>query len=74
MERKCFFHFGFHHINKDLYLDSITLTLSRGWWGRCEKTYLSKEEEREGGEAPGLKPGTYRVLGEGPQLYATGVV
>ena len=28
----------------------ITLTLSRGWWGRCETNYLPKEEGREGGE------------------------
>ena len=28
----------------------ITLTLLRGWWGRCEKNYLRKEEGREGGE------------------------
>ena len=59
-----------------LYL--ITLTLSRGWWGRCEK------EERKGGwrkkaravstRGPGLEPGTCRVLGEGPQLHARGAV
>ena len=30
--------------------DSITLTLLLGWWGRCEKNYLPKEEGREGGE------------------------
>ena len=43
---------------------------------------LPKEEGREGGEksarsAPlgqGLEPGTCRVVGEGPQLHATGVV
>ena len=29
---------------------SLTLTLLRGWWGRCEKNYLRKEEGREGGE------------------------
>ena len=28
----------------------LTLTLLRGWWGRCEKNYLRKEEGREGGE------------------------
>ena len=28
----------------------ITLTLLRGWWGRCEKNYLPKEEGKEGGE------------------------
>ena len=28
----------------------ITLTLLRGWWGRCKKTYLRKKEGREGGE------------------------
>ena len=40
------------------------------------------EEGREGGEkmraarpqGPGLEPGTCRVLGEGPQLQAMGVV
>ena len=29
---------------------NLTLTLSRAWWGRCEKNYLPKEEGREGGE------------------------
>ena len=29
---------------------SLTLTLLRGWWGRCEKNYLPKEKGREGGE------------------------
>ena len=65
----------------------LTLTLSWAWSGRCEKNYLPKEEGREGGEKkraqrarrargsnPGLEPGTCRVLGEGPQLHATGVV
>ena len=28
----------------------LTLTPLRGWWGRCEKNYLRKEEGREGGE------------------------
>ena len=28
----------------------LTLTLLWVWWGRCEKNYLPKEEEREGGE------------------------
>ena len=28
----------------------LTLTLLQGWWGRCEKNYLPKEEGREGGE------------------------
>ena len=28
----------------------LTLTLLRGWWGRCEKNYLRKEEGKEGGE------------------------
>ena len=28
----------------------ITLTLLRGWWGRCTKNYLLKEEGKEGGE------------------------
>ena len=48
-----------------------------------KKNYLPKEEGREGGEkkaraarppGPELEPGTCRVLGEGPQLHATGVV
>ena len=65
----------------------FTLTLSRGWWGRCGKkiklNYLPKEEGREGGEKSvaaypwgpgGLESGTYRMLGEGPQLNAMGVV
>ena len=53
------------------------------WWGRCEKK-LSPEGGRKGGwrkkaraarpPGPGLEPGTCRVLGEGPQLHATGVV
>ena len=28
----------------------LTLKLLRGWWGRCKKNYLPKEEGREGGE------------------------
>ena len=47
-----------------------------------KKTYLRKEEGREGGEkkrtarppGPGLEPGTCRVLGEGPSLHARGAV
>ena len=43
------------------------------------KNYLPKEEgrrvekksPRSAPEGPGLEPGTYRVLGEGPQLHAT---
>ena len=55
--------------------------------GKVQKNYLPKEEGREGGEKklaqrarrargsnPGLEPGTCRVLGEGPQLHATGAV
>ena len=50
--------------------------------GEGTKNYLPKEEGREGGEkargarppGPGLEPGTWRVLGEGPQLHAMGVV
>ena len=62
---------------------SITLTLSRGWWGRCKQNYLPKEEGRveeksmhsvPGDIRLGLKPGAYRMLGEGPQLHVTGVV
>ena len=54
--------------HKKMLLESLTipltLTLLRGWWGRCEK----KEGGREGGE-----PGTCRVLGEGSQLHARGL-
>ena len=43
-----------------------------------KKTYLPKEEGREdGGKSArglGLEPGTYRVLGEGPQVHAAGAV
>ena len=69
--------------NWELTFTSITLTFLRGWWGRCEKHYLRKEEGREGGGKkaraarppdPGLEPGTCRVLGEGPQLHARGAV
>ena len=62
---------------------SITLTLLRGWWGRCKKK-LSPEGGRKGGwrkkaraarpPDPGLEPGTCRVLGEGPPLHARGAV
>ena len=65
------------------HIDIITLTLLRGWWGRCEKK-LSPEGGRKGGwrkkaraarpPDPGLEPGTCRVLGEGPQLHARGAV
>ena len=50
--------------------------------GKVRKKYLPKEEGREGGEdkkrtqrarrGPGLEPGTYRMLDEGPQLHAIG--
>ena len=45
--------------------------------------FAVKEEGREGGEkrrvqralsGPGLEPGTCRLLGDGPQLHAMGVV
>ena len=59
---------------------SITLTLLQGWWGRCEKNYLRKEEGRVEKKAraarppdPGLEPRTCRVVGEGPQLHARGL-
>ena len=51
--------------------------------GKCEKNEGGRKEGREGGEkkaraarprGPGLEPGTYRVLGEGPQLQTTEVV
>ena len=32
------------------YCCMLTLTLSRGWWGRYEKNYFPKEEGRENGE------------------------
>ena len=48
------------------------------------KTFRRRKEGREGGEKKkprtarprgrGLEPGTCRVLGEGPQLHAMGVV
>ena len=57
----------------------ITRTLSRGWWGRCEKKLSpegGKVEKKKAHAArplgPGLKLGTCRVLGEGPQLHAGG--
>ena len=57
----------------------LTLTLLRGWWGRCEKT-LPKEEGRGEKKAhaarapgPGLEPGTCPMLGEGPQLDGRGL-
>ena len=34
-------------------ITNLTVTLLRGWWGRCEKNYLRKEEGREGGEKSG---------------------
>ena len=66
-------------MHKERAASNITLTLLWGWLGRCEKNYLPKEEGRKGGwsvrpQGLGLEPGTCRVLGEGPQLHATGVV
>ena len=56
----------------------ITLTLLRGWWGRCEKTRKEGRVEKKADAArppgPGLEPGTWRMLGEGPQLHARGAV
>ena len=53
-----------------------------GLVGKVQKNYLPKEEGRKGGwrkkvraarpPGPGLEPGTCGVLGEGPQLHATG--
>ena len=51
---------------KSLY---ITLTLSRGWWGRLKKTISRRGKEgrveKKSGAAhpqgPGLEPGTYRM-------------
>ena len=58
---------------------TITLTLSQGWWGRCEKTISRRRKEGRAEKKtctarPRLEPGTYCMLGEGPQLHATGVV
>ena len=46
---------NFTQVHIDLDFESpqnsiITLTLLQGWWGRCEKNYLLKEEGREGRE------------------------
>ena len=58
--------------------------LTVGWVGKVQKKHLPKEEGREGGEkkhaqrarppGPWLEPGTCRMVGEGPQLHAMGVV
>ena len=62
------------HINPNTFVGLV---------GKVRKNYLPKEEGREGGEkkcawsarrARGSNPGACRVLGEGPQLHATGVV
>ena len=50
-----------------------------GLVGKVRKNYFPKEEGRKGGEkkcawGSGLKPGTCRVVGEGPQLHARGAV
>ena len=59
-------------------IELITLTLLQGWWGRCRKNYLPKEEgrveEKKHAPGPGFEPGTCHVLGEGPQLHARGAV
>ena len=61
-------------------MQCITITLLRGWWGRCEKTISGRKGGwRKKARAarppdPGLEPGTCRVLGEGPQLHARGAV
>ena len=62
---------------------TVNPNVPAGWVGKVRKNYLPKEEGREGGEkkaraarppGAGLKPGTCRVLREGPQLHAMGVV
>ena len=73
-----------HHKTKSSgWITVITLTLLRGWWGRCEKKTISgrrkegrveKKSTRSGPPDPGLEPGTCRVLGEGPPLHARGAV
>ena len=60
---------------------SLTLISPGGWWGRC-KINFPKGEGREGVEKISCRvptgarpePGTYRVLGENPQLHTTEVV
>ena len=62
---------------------SLNPNLTVGWVGKVRKK-LSPEGGRKGGwrkkaraarpPGPGLEPGTCRVVGEGPQLHATGVV
>ena len=59
---------------------TIRFTLTdTGVVGKVQKNYLPKEEGREGREksgprGPGLELGTSRMLGKGPQLYATVIV
>ena len=43
----------------------ITLTLLQGWWGRCEKNYLPKEEGIEGGGKKHTQPAR-RAQGSDP--------
>ena len=63
--------------NLNLWLNPNTFTAVVG---KVQKNYLPKEGGREGGEKkahavrPQLEPRTYRMLGEGPQLHAMGVV
>ena len=67
-------------------LSSINPNTFGGGGEGAKKTIFRKEEGREGGgkkcvqrtlggmEGGGLEPGTYSVLGEGPQLHVMGVV
>ena len=53
-------HRGSHHAG---ILVVLTLTLLRGWWERCEKYYLSKEE----GRGVETKVRAARPWGPGPE-------
>ena len=54
----------------DLRTLALTLTLLRGWWGRCEKNYLPKEEGREGGEKKRVQRASWtRGSNLGPAAY-----
>ena len=73
---------GYAHAKVNL-KNSINPNTFVGLVGKVRKK-LSPEGGRKGGwrkkaraarpPGPGLEPGTCRVLGEGPQLHATGVV
>ena len=43
-------------------------------WKRRKEGRVEKKARAVRPPGPGLEPGPFRVLGEGPQLHATGVV